>query len=700
MFLDTTIGHPLPLGATVMTLGTNFAVYSRHAACVWLDLFDHEDDVTPSAHIRLDPRQNRTGDVWHIFVEGIKHGQYYGWRMDGPYQPRLGHRFNVHKLLVDPYAHEIAGEFDMFADALYGYDRASAMKDRSFSTLDSVAATAKSIVVEHNEMNWDTEIRPKYALEESIIYECHVKGMTAHPSSGTECRGTYKALVEKIPHLKQLGVTTIELLPVAQFNALEPPTLVDPVTAEKHRNYWGYATIGFFAPHRAYSSDKVPGGAVAEFRNMVRKFHEAGIEVILDVVFNHSGEGNELGPTIAFRGLDNATYYMKDTAGKYANYTGCGNTMNCNHPLMKALIIDCLRYWLVEMHVDGFRFDLATILGRSNKGEWIGDPDLGLLNDIASDPILSGCKLIAEAWDAAGLYKVGRFPGRWAEWNGMFRDDVRRFWRGDNHSVLPLARRIAGSKDLFGDKQNASQSINFLTAHDGFTLRDLVSYEHKHNERNGEKNRDGSNDNISCNFGIEGETQDPGIRRKRLIRAKNMMATLFLSRGTPMILGGDEIWRTQRGNNNCFCQDNEVSWVDWTETPESKEMLDFVKKLTALRARFKALHQTMFATPLNIREKLDNIRFHGVHLMRPDWNSYSHSLAVELMDGPREPRFFVAFNAWREPLTFELTKRRWYALMDTSRPAPEDFLDLDQAVRMHASHFVVQPDSVRMFISN
>ena len=699
MQFDITTGHPMPLGATVMSYGTNFAVYSRHASCVWLDLFDTEDALEPCAHIRLDSRRHRTGDVWHVFVEGIKHGQYYGWRMEGPYQPRLGHRFNVNKLLVDPYAREICGEFDMFSDALYGYDRTSALKDRSFSKLDNTAVTAKSVVVEQGEMNWDTELRPKYALEESIIYECHVKGMTAHESSGTDAPGTYKALIEKIPHLKNLGVTTVELLPVAQFNALEPPTLVDPVTGEIHKNYWGYATIGFFAPHRAYSSDKNPGGAVAEFKNMVRKFHEAGMEIILDVVFNHSGEGNETGPTIAFKGLDNAVYYMKDESGRYANYTGCGNTMNCNHPLMKHLILDCLRYWLVEMHVDGFRFDLATILGRSNNGEWIGDPDLGLLNDIASDPVLSGCKLIAEAWDAAGLYKVGRFPGDWAEWNGMFRDDVRRFWRGDNNTVLPLARRIAGSKDLFGEKQKASQSINFLTAHDGFTLRDLVSYAYKHNERNGEKNRDGSNENFSCNFGVEGETSDPVIRRKRLVRAKNMMATLFLSRGTPMILGGDEIWRTQQGNNNSFCQDNAVSWVDWNETPESKEMLAFVRKLTLLRARFKALHQTIFATPMNIREKHDNLRFHGVHLTRPDWSSYSHSLAVELMDGPREPRFFVALNAWKEPLTFELTKRRWYALMDTSKPSPEDFLELEEVVPYHNSTFVVQPDSVRMFIS-
>ncbi len=699
MQFEASIGQPMPLGATVMADGINFAVFSRHAETVWLDLFDSPEATTPSARLCLDARRHRTGDIWHIFVRGLKHGQLYGWRVDGPYQPRIGHRFNVNKLLVDPYAREIVGDFDMFSPALYGYNRESSLKDHSFSKLDSVGVTAKSVAVASGEVDWDTEVRPRYALEDSVIYECHVKGMTASPSSQNEFAGTYRGLIAKIPHLKGLGVTTVELLPVAQFNALEPPTLVDPVTGERHKNYWGYATIGFFAPHRAYAHATEPGGVVAEFRDMVRAFHEAGIEVILDVVFNHSGEGNELGPTIVFKGLDNAVYYMKDERGKYANYTGCGNTMNCNHPLMKHLILDCLRYWLVEMHVDGFRFDLATILGRSNKGEWIGDPDLGLLSDIAADPVLRGCKLIAEAWDAAGLYKVGRFPGGWAEWNGMFRDDVRRFWRADDNTVLGLARRIAGSKDLFGEKQNASQSINFLTAHDGFTLRDLVSYNHKHNERNGEQNRDGSDDNLSCNMGVEGETNDPVIRRKRLVRAKNMFTTLFISRGTPMILGGDEIWRTQQGNNNGFCQDSPLSWVDWGETPESREMLAFVQKLTALRRDFKALRQTMFATPLNIREKLDNLRFHGVNLGRPDYRGWSHSLAVELMDGPREPRFFVAMNAWREPLTFELTRRRWYALIDTSLEAPNDFVSLDQASLVRENHFVVQPDSVRVLIS-
>ena len=699
MKLSTTIGHPTPLGATVTQEGINFAVYSQNAVEAWLELFDNASDVTPSARVRLDVRRHRTGDIWHVFIEGLKAGQLYGWRMNGPYRPLAGHRFNVNKLLLDPYARAMKGSFNMFSDDLYGFDRKSSMKDRSFSTTDNTHATAKSVAVAATPMRWDTEMRPQHALSESVIYECHVKGMTAHPSSMSVKPGTFLGLIDRIPHLKELGVTAVELLPVAQFNDLEPPTLKDPVTGEYHRNYWGYATVGFFAPHQGFAFDPTPGAVVEEFRTMVRAFHEAQIEVILDVVFNHSGEGGELGPTLAFRGLDNAVYYMLEKRGRYANYTGCGNTMNCNHPVMKHLIIECLRYWLVEMHVDGFRFDLATILGRSNTGEWINDPNLGLLSDIADDPVLSGCKLIAEAWDAAGLYKVGGFPRAWAEWNGKFRDDARRFWLGYDDTAIHLARRIAGSKDVFGDKQNTAQSINFITAHDGFTLRDLCSYRQKHNERNGEQNRDGSNDNLSTNFGVEGETDSPAVNKHRMQRAKNLMATLFLSRGTPMILGGDEIWRTQQGNNNGFCQDSEISWVDWRETPQSQEMLAFCRYLMALRRRFKALRQTTFADPLKCRVKADNIRFHGIHVEKPDWNTYSHTIAFELLDGPQEPRFYVAMNAWTQPLAFELPRRAWYSLIDTSLESPADIVEPENAELYRHSKLIVQPDSVRVLMS-
>lgn len=696
--LRTSIGHPQPLGATITPEGINFAIYSRHAVSAQLDLF-HEGCDTPFAVFKLDARMHRTGDIWHIFVHDLTSGQLYGWRMDGPYRPILGHRFNVNKLLIDPFARAVVGSFDMFDDALYGYDRHSSMRDRSFSTLDNTHATARCVALSPAPMDWDVPRRPHHALSESVIYECHVKGMTRHPSSHVQNPGTYLGLIEKIDHLKSLGVTAIELLPVASYNALEPPTLIDPVTGKRHRNYWGYATIGFFSPFDGYAASQEPGAAVAEFRQMVRAFHEANIEIILDVVFNHSGEGNENGPTLAFRGLDNAVYYMLEKRGKYANYTGCGNTMNCNHPVMKNLIIECLRYWLIEMHVDGFRFDLATILGRSHKGEWINDPNLGLLSDIANDPVLSGCKLIAEAWDAAGLYKVGGFPNGWAEWNGKFRDDVRRFWTGADDTVLNFARRLSGSKDVFGEKLDTTQSINFITAHDGFTLRDLCSYSRKHNMRNGENNRDGSDDNISMNFGVEGDTDDQTIVRRRVQQAKNMLASLFISRGTPMILGGDERWRSQQGNNNGFCQDTEISWMDWTDHPLSLEMNRFCNLMIALRRKYKALRQTEFAAPESGRIQFDNLRFHGTRVECPDWRSCSHSLCIELADGPHEPRFYVAMNAWKEPLTFELPKRAWFAIVDTTKPSPDDFIPPEQATRIRESRIVVQPGSLRILMS-
>lgn len=692
-------GLPTPFGATVTDEGINFALFSKNATSVWLEIFDRPEAKSAKARFPLDPKHNRTGDIWHIFVDDLDEGQLYGWRVDGPYRPRHGHRFNVNKLLIDPYARAFCGSYDMFSDALYGYNRRSALREHSFSTLDSTAMTSKSVALRAAPMTWDTDQRPRYSLEESVIYECHVKGMTAHPSSLSAHPGTYLGLCDRIPHLKELGVTTIELLPVAHYNDLEPPTLVDPVTQEYHKNYWGYSTIGFFSPHHPYAFDQAPGGAVKEFRTMVRRFHEAQIEIILDVVFNHSGEGNENGPTIAFRGLDNAVYYMLDKKGRYANYTGCGNTMNCNHPVMKHLIIECLRYWVVEMHVDGFRFDLATILGRSNKGEWINDPNLGLLSDITSDPVLRGCKLIAEAWDAAGLYKLGSFPPGWAEWNGKFRDDARRFWRGDDHTALPMARRLAGSKDVFADKHNVAQSINFITAHDGFTLRDLCSYEEKHNLRNGENNRDGSDNNFSSNLGIEGETSDPVIIANRLKRAKNFMATLILARGTPMILGGDEMWRTQFGNNNTFCQDNEISWINWIESKYALEMKRFTTLLLKYRKRFKALRQTHFCDPENTRLAVDNMRFHGVQLGKPDWCACSHSLAFELLDGPREPRFYIAMNAWTKPLAFEISKRRWYCLVDTSRPSPDDIVEMEDALRINSARCIVKPNSLRVLVS-
>jgi glycogen operon protein len=695
--LRTSIGRPYPFGATVTAEGINFALFSRHATRVYLELFKSPDDRSAWRSLELDPRRNRTGDVWHIFVEGLAGGQLYGYRVDGPYQPERGHRFNVHKLLMDPYARGLAGEYRLGNDALYGYDRHSPDEDRSFSTEDSAPYTAKAVAMAPSLFDWQDDRPPGRALADEIIYEVHVKGFTAHPSAAVSAGGTYLGLIEKIPHLVELGVTAVELLPVHEFNEGEPIGL-DPVTGAALHNYWGYSTIGFFAPEQSYAHSREPGGPVLEFQRMVSELHRAGISVYLDVVFNHTGEGNERGPTLSMRGLDNATYYMLEGGRRYRNYSGCGNTVNCNHPVLKHLILDSLRYWAVEMHVDGFRFDLATILGRSSSGEWIGD--LSLLYDIGGDPVLRGCKLIAEAWDADGMYKVGGFPAGWAEWNGRFRDDVRRFVRGDRGMAAEMARRIGGSRDLFARKESPAQSINFITCHDGFSLRDLVSYRQKHNERNAEENRDGSNDNWSANWGAEGETADPAIRRLRLQQAKNLLTILFLSRGTPMLLGGDERWRTQQGNNNTYCQDNELGWIDWSPSAEAAELHRFVQLLCALRRRHPALRRPTFVDPFasdggSIGQVGRDITWHGVKLDAPDWAYHSHSLACQIHGGNDDADFYLVLSAYVEPLRFELPSlplnRRWLRLLDTSRPSPEEILPEEKARPVKGVQLAVPP---------
>ncbi len=720
--LRTTQGCALPLGATVSEHGINFAVFSRNATSVELLLFEHPDDDEPSHTIKLVDLRHRTGDIWHIFVHGLGDRQLYAYRVDGPYLPRKGHRYNKNKVLIDPYSKAIGGNFDIMSDAVYGYDRRSLLLDLSFSQQDSCAYTARSVAIADSQPDWDVEKRPRYPLHETVIYECHVKGMTAGlsqdrgsisdvqdigiaSSGGTKpkyVQGTYLALIERIPHLVDLGVTTLELLPVNHFNVLEPPTLYNPVTKQQNVNYWGYATLGFFAPHAAYAASSLPGASVDEFRQLVRACHAAGIEVILDVVFNHSGEGSEMGPTLVFKGFDNAIYYAQDSDGRYRNYSGCGNTLNCNHPVMKQLILDALRYWVTQLHVDGFRFDLATILGRSHAGKWISDPDLGLLSDISQDPVLKGCKLIAESWDAAGLYKVGEFPHGWAEWNGRFRDDVRRFLRGDNGSCLDFAKRIGGSFDLFGSKINASHSINFITCHDGFTLRDLCSYAQKHNEANGEENRDGSNENFSDNCGVEGESDRGDIRAKRIRRAKHFIMALLLSRGTPMILSGDEIWHTQGGNNNVFCQDNEISWLDWQLDEMAQNCLTFFRQILMLRRQYAALRNIEFVDPTHAQQHGDTIRWHGTQLFKPDFSHDSHSLAFELLppDAQKAPRFYVVFNMWREALSFALPKRKWHKLIDTSIDGEEGFLMPHESQQWSQPNVVVAADSACVFYSN
>ena len=529
---DSTQGKSFPLGATVEHGGVNFSIYSRNADAVELLFFDHADDAVPSRTIRLDPRRNRTYYYWHVFVPDVKPGQVYGYRVHGPCEPERGMCFDPGKVLIDPYGKAVV------VPESYSRERAS-------EPGDNCSTAMKSVVADPSAYDWEGDVSPRHPFARTIIYELHVKGFTRHHSSGVseERRGTYAGLIEKIPYLQDLGITAVELLPVYQFDDQDAPP--------GFRNYWGYAPVSFFAPHAAYSSRKDALGPLDEFRDMVKSLHRAGIEVILDVVYNHTAEGDQRGPTLSLRGLANDTYYIleKEKAG-YANYTGCGNTLNGSNPIVRRMIIDSLHYWVREMHVDGFRFDLASILTRDEEGNPLADPPV--LWDIETDPALAGVKLIAEAWDAAGLYQVGSFIGdRWQEWNGRFRDDIRSFIKGDRSSVSGFASRLLGSPDIYGhEEREPEQSINFITCHDGFTLNDLVSYNRKHNEENGEENRDGANDNRSWNCSIEGPTTDTAIEEIRNRQVKNFFAITLLASGAPMLLMGDEVRRTQQGNNN------------------------------------------------------------------------------------------------------------------------------------------------------
>src|SRR5215468_2301394 len=564
--ISSYIGASDPLGATPSAQGVNFSVFSRHASQVELLLFDREDDAHPSQVIRFDPFTNRTYFYWHIFVPGLKPGQIYAYRTGGPFDPSSGLRFDSEKVLLDPYSRGVV--------VPQGYDRKAAAQAG-----DNAATAMKSLVVDSGMYDWEGDRPLRHASSRTIIYEMHVRGFTRHPSSGVPepKRGTYAGVIEKIPYLQELGITAVELLPIFQFDAQDAPI--------GRVNYWGYAPISFFAPHHAYSSGRDSMAAIDEFRDMVKALHRAGIAVVLDVVFNHTAEGDHRGPTLGFRGLDNATYYiLEQDRSRYANYSGTGNTLNANHPIVRRMILDSLRYWVKDMHVDGFRFDLAAILERGESGQLIPNPPV--LWDIESDPELAGTKLIAEAWDAAGLYKVGSFIGdSWKEWNGRFRDDVRSFFRGEEGSVTRFADRLIGSPEIYShERREAGQSVNFVTCHDGFTLNDLVSYNSKHNESNGEDNRDGANDNRSWNCGVEGPSQDPAIEKLRERQVKNLLAVTVLSLGMPMLLMGDEVRRSQRGNNNAYCQDNETSWFNWTLVDKHADLHRFVQILLARRS--------------------------------------------------------------------------------------------------------------------
>lgn len=677
-------GRALPLGARDCCDGFNFALFSRHATRVELLLFEDAEGLLPFATIDLDPTQHRTGDIWHVLVDGVGFGQAYAYRVDGRFAPEEGLRFDAGKLLLDPYARAVGGahHWDFARPAQASNDKPSEA---------AVAELAPKCLLAPHRFDWQGIGRPKTPWSDTLIYEMHVRGLTAHPSAKASAPGAFLGVVEKIPYLRELGVTAVELMPVHEFNENENAR-TDPATGQRLKNYWGYSTVAFFAPKEGYATR--PGAQVEEFKTMVRELHRAGIEVILDVVFNHTAEGNERGPTFAFRGLDNPVYYLLEQDRRhYRNYSGCGNTLNCNHPVVRDLVIDCLRYWATEMHVDGFRFDLASILGRGTDGNLLANPPL--LERIAEDAVLRDTKLIAEAWDSAGAYQVGGFPGqRWSEWNPRFRDDVRRFWRGDPGMTGALARRLCGSADVYQrDGKEPVNSINFVTCHDGFTLADLVSFERKHNEANGEDNRDGADENFSANHGVEGLTDDPAIIAIRRRQTKNMLATLLLSRGVPMILGGDEFGRSQRGNNNAYCHDNEVSWFDWMLVQSNAELVRFVRSLIALRLRFPVLRSERFYRD-------DEVRWFGAHGTAPDWAGPAAVLGCVFGAKADEPTLSLLFNAGSAPASFSFVNApagtAWSLVIDTAADSPHDAIEEgdEREITVGADGWVVAPGSL------
>jgi len=678
-------GKALPLGASLTNDGINFAVFSRNATAVTLIVFESTDPNSSWKEIPLDKRGNKTGNIWHCFVRGLGAGTCYLYRADGPYFPEKGQRFNPYKVLLDPYAKALTDISNWDYSKCSGYDPVQPGRDLTYSYEDDIAHQPRCIVIDNN-FDWQGDTPLNYPLRFSVIYETHVKGLTAHSSSKVQYPGTYRGVIEKIPYFKDLGVTSLEFLPVQEFNENETPR-VNPRTGEKLKNYWGYSTVAFFAPKGSYAADRTPGGQVREFKEMVRELHKAGLEVILDIVFNHTAEGNEQGPTFSFRGLDNSIYYiLNENRRYYQNYSGCGNTMNCNHPVVRSFIMDCLRYWVIEMHVDGFRFDLGSILGRDQHGNVMENPPT--LERIAEDPVLNSTKIIAEAWDAGGAYQVGWFPGgRWAEWNDKFRDNVRRYWRSDPKETRYFATRISGSSDLYlRDGRKPFHSINFITSHDGFTLKDLVSYNGKHNEDNGEDNRDGGNYNLSYNYGIEGTTGDPLIKNIREKQIKNYFASLLISLGTPMILGGDEFGRTQNGNNNAYCQDNDISWYNWSLLEQNKDLYRFVKEMIAFRLRHPGFMRPEFYTGREgSYNAIPDISWYDDRGESPDWDNIGYFLALRV-DGSRaetladrdDNDFYIIFNASLDVQPFVLAsppaKKEWFRFLDTGLQPPNDIL--------------------------
>jgi glycogen operon protein len=674
-------GKPFPLGATFDKTGVNFSLYSENAQAVELCLFDEKLNET---RFKL---RHRTAFAWHIYLEGLKPGQRYAYRVHGDYQPDQGLRFNPKVLLLDPYAKSL-NDKEHHEHGLFAYNLKSEKKDLQIS--EEFASGTPLGIVTDNEYNWEGDQLPRHPFHKSVIYEVHVKGMTMrHPEIPPEIRGTYAAMGSEpiIKYLKELGITTLELLPVHQH-------IDDPFLIEKGlTNYWGYSTLSFFAPEIRYSSDKSPTGPVKEFRQMVKNLHKAGIEVIIDVVYNHTCEGNHNGPTMSFKGIDNPTYYrlVKDNPRYYMDYTGTGNTINVLHPQTLQLIMDSLRYWVLEMHVDGFRFDLASTLAREMH-YW--NQLSSFFTIIHQDPVISQVKLIAEPWDVGeGGYQVGNFPVLWAEWNGKYRDVMRSFWKGEGGLTGEVGYRLTGSSDLYeSDGRHPYMSINFITAHDGFTLKDMVTYKNKRNEANLEDNRDGHNDNRSYNCGFEGETDNQKVKALRTRQMKNMLATLVFSQGTPMLCGGDEICRTQQGNNNAYCQDNEISWYNWDLTPEAKEMLDFTKKILNIRKEHPALHRTKFFQGRQIRgSSIRDIIWYrpdGGEMDDDDWQNPNTKGLTMFLGGSgiddvdeegvplHDDNLLLMFNASMKDVEFYTPRfdAEWELLVDTNLPGSEEQL--------------------------
>ena len=672
-------GKPYPLGATWDGEGVNFALFSENATGVELCLFEGPDSAKESHCIRIE---ERTDQIWHVYLPGLWPSQHYGYRVHGPYDPEAGHRFNSNKLLIDPYAKSLAGTIE-WSDAMFGYRIGDPKADLSFDTRNNAGNIPKCVVIDQA-FTWGGDHLLKTPWDKSIIYEVHVKGFTArHPEVPEQMRGTYAGLTAPavIDYLLALGVTAIELMPVHHF--VRDKHLLD----RDLTNYWGYNSIGYFAPDMRYATSPVRGRVVREFKTMVKTLHSAGIEVILDVVYNHTAEGNHLGPTLSFRGIDNASYYrlLDDNKRYYMDYTGCGNTLNVMHPRTLQLIMDSLRYWVTEMHVDGFRFDLASALAR---GLHAVDRLSAFFDILHQDPILSQVKLIAEPWDVGeGGYQVGNFPVGWAEWNGKYRDTIRRYVKGDGGQVAELAYRLTGSSDLYSmSGRRPYASINFITAHDGFTLHDLVSYNEKHNEVNGEQNRDGTDDNASWNCGAEGPTDNPALVGLRERQKRNFLTLLFFSQGVPMLCGGDEIGRTQKGNNNAFCQDNEISWFDWKLDRAQRHLLEFTRSLIAFRKRHPVLRRRRFFQGRHIRgsevKDISWLKPDGKEMTDKDWNEgYTKSLALRLAGdaiGETDEKgrsivddtLLILLNAHHESRTFTLPahKRgvRWQPILDTT----------------------------------